>query len=176
MRQLIFLSVMAAALMACGPTTPYTLRETVKTAVANEAILQAPEWSKDAVIYQINTRQYSEAGTFKAVEKDLARIKSLGVDILWFMPIRTIGEAKRKGSLGSPYAVKDFRAVNPDLGTLEDFKSLVDAAHAQDMKVIIDWVANHTAWDNFLIEEHPEYYTRNENGEMQLEIITQQRL
>jgi len=163
MRQTIILSVIAAALMACGPTT----QESVKLSPQNKATLQAPEWSKDAVIYQINTRQYSQSGTFKAVEQDLARIKSLGVDILWFMPIHPIGEVKRKGSMGSPYAVKDFQAVNTDLGTLEDFKSLVDAAHAMDMKVIIDWVANHTAWDNALMTEHPDWYTRNEKGEMQ---------
>jgi glycosidase len=83
------------------------------------------------------------------------------------MPIHPIGEAKRKGELGSPYAVKDYQAVNPELGTLEDFRSLVEAAHAQDMKVIIDWVANHTAWDNPMIMEHPEWYTRNADGEMQ---------
>lgn len=163
MRQTLILAVMAAALTACGPTP----QDNVKTAVHREAPLQAPEWSKDAVIYQINTRQYSEEGTFKAVEDDLARIKSLGVDILWFMPIHPIGEVKRKGSMGSPYAVKDFQAVNPDLGTLADFKSLVDAAHAQDMKVIIDWVANHTAWDNVLMDSHPDWYTRDENGQMQ---------
>ncbi len=159
----IYLTALAAFLWGCQPVS----KTADDPAPQTESSVQSPEWAKDAVIYQINTRQYSEAGTFKAVEADLARIKSLGVDILWFMPIHPIGEAKRKGSMGSPYAVKDFQAVNPDLGTLEDFKSLVDAAHAMDMKVIIDWVANHTAWDNFLITEHPEYYTRNENGEMQ---------
>jgi glycosidase len=158
-----YVTALAALLWACQPVS----KTTDFPAPKNTSSVQSPEWAKDAVIYQINTRQYSEAGTFKAVEADLARIKSLGVDILWFMPIHPIGEAKRKGMMGSPYAVKDFQAVNPDLGTLKDFKSLVDAAHAQDMKVIIDWVANHTAWDNFLTTEHPEYYTRNENGEMQ---------
>jgi len=129
--------------------------------------VQTPDWAKDAVIYQVNIRQYSEAGTFAAVEADLNRIKDLGVDILWFMPIHPIGEEKRKGSMGSPYAVKDFRAVNTDLGSLDDFKSLIETAHALDMKVIIDWVANHTAWDNHLIMDHPEWYTRDKNGDMQ---------
>ncbi|MEP3890749.1 MAG: alpha-amylase family glycosyl hydrolase [Hellea sp.] len=165
MRQAIALSVLAGALMACGPSTQTPPSgPNVEVAVSK---IQAPDWSKDAVIYQINTRQYSVAGNFKAVEQDLARIKSLGVDILWFMPIHPIGEAKRKGSMGSPYAVKDFQAVNPDLGTLDDFKSLVDAAHAMDMKVIIDWVANHTAWDNVLMESHPNWYTRDDKDEMQ---------
>jgi len=163
MRHPIILTALAAILVACGPST----QTASSPEPQNSAKLKAPNWSKDAVIYQINTRQYSQNGTFKAVEQDLARIKSLGVDILWMMPIHPIGEVKRKGSLGSPYAVKDFQAVNPDLGTLEDFKSLVKTAQANDMKVIIDWVANHTAWDNHLITENPEWYTRNEAGEMQ---------
>jgi len=129
--------------------------------------LQHPDWSKDAVIYQINTRQYSQEGTFKAVESDIERIKALGVDILWLMPIHPIGQTNRKGSMGSPYAVKDFRAVNPDLGTIEDFKSFVATAHAQDMKVIIDWVANHTAWDNHLVSDHPDWFTHDFKGNMQ---------
>ena len=126
-----------------------------------------PDWSRDAVIYQINTRQYSQAGTFKAVEADLDRINALGVDILWLMPIHPIGEAKRKGGLGSPYAVRDFRKVNPELGTEADFRSLVDAVHARGMKLIIDWVPNHSAWDNWMITERPDWYTRDANGEMQ---------
>lgn len=129
--------------------------------------LKHPDWSKDAVIYQINTRQYSEAGTFKAVEQDLERLQLLGVDILWLMPIHPIGEVNRKGSLGSPYAVKDFRAVNPELGSLEEFKSLVNAAQAKGMKVIIDWVANHTSWDNALVMDHPDWFTRDLKGQMQ---------
>jgi glycosidase len=128
--------------------------------------LTHPDWSRDAVIYQINTRQYSQDGTFAAVEADLDRIQSLGVDILWLMPIHPIGEAKRKGELGSPYAVADFRKVNPELGTEDDFRSLVEAVHARGMKLIIDWVANHSAWDNWMITEHPEWYTRDEDGEM----------
>jgi glycosidase len=163
------LSVVALAMVACSNQTSQVPTPTPASDNQVAAVSQAktPEWAKDAVIYQVNTRQYSETGTFEAVEADLSRIKSLGVDILWFMPIHPIGEAKRKGSMGSPYAVKDFQAVNPELGTLEDFKSLVDAAQAMDMKVIIDWVANHTAWDNHLIYDHPEWYTRDENGDMQ---------
>ena len=126
-----------------------------------------PDWSRDAVIYQINTRQYSKDGSFAAVEADLDRIQNLGVDILWLMPIHPIGEAKRKGELGSPYAVQDFRLVNPELGTEADFRSLVDAVHARGMKIIIDWVPNHSAWDNWMITEHPEWYTRDADGNMQ---------
>lgn len=162
-------------LAACSPSSPAPrdASQPVTTMAGDDVSAQPmdelthPEWSRDAVIYQINTRQYSEEGTFAAVETDLPRIKSLGVDILWLMPIHPIGEARRKGELGSPYAVKDFKAVNPELGTLENFRSLVDAAHALEMKIIIDWVANHTAWDNQLISEHPDWYTRDNDGNMQ---------
>ena len=123
-----------------------------------------PEWTKNATIYQINVRQYSAEGTFRAVEKDLARIKALNVDILWLMPIHPIGEKNRKGILGSPYAVKDYFAVNPEFGTMADLKQFVAAAHAQGFHVILDWVANHTAWDNVLVAQHPEYYQKNWKG------------
>lgn len=120
-----------------------------------------PDWSRDAVIYQINTRQFTSEGTFAAAQEQLPRLKALGVDILWLMPIHPIGEVNRKGSLGSPYAVKDYMGVNPEFGTLEDFRAFVDAAHAQGFKVIIDWVANHSAWDNPLTTEHPDWYEQD---------------
>ncbi len=124
-----------------------------------------PEWSHNAVIYQINTRQFTKEGTFAAAQKQLPRLKELGADILWLMPIHPIGEKNRKGSLGSPYAIKDYLGVNREFGTLEDFKSFVDAAHALDMYVILDWVANHTAWDNSLVTEHPDWYERDWKGD-----------
>ncbi|MCB9112728.1 MAG: alpha-glucosidase C-terminal domain-containing protein [Anaerolineales bacterium] len=127
--------------------------------------LTHPEWSKDAVIYQINTRQFTPEGTFKAAETHLPRLKELGVDILWLMPIHEIGQKNRKGTLGSPYAVKDYYSVNPEFGTLEDIKHFVDAAHAQGFRVILDWVPNHTAWDSVLVSEHPDWYTRNWKGD-----------
>ncbi|WP_371395372.1 alpha-amylase family glycosyl hydrolase [Fretibacter rubidus] len=158
-------SVAGLSLLACSPSNPTsTAPSTDKLAVSN---VLHPAWTKDAVIYQINTRQYSQEGTFAQVQADLPRIKDLGVDILWFMPIHPIGQEKRKGSMGSPYAVKDFQAVNPDLGTKADFKALVDAAHDLGLKVIIDWVANHTAWDNPLVQTHPHWYTRDADGNMQ---------
>jgi len=128
-------------------------------------IVNHPEWSKQAAIYQINTRQFSEAGTFAEVEQALPRIKALGTDIIWLMPVHPIGQVNRKGSLGSPYSVQDYYGVNPEFGTLDDLKSLINAAHAQGMYVILDWVANHTAWDNPLHEAHPEWYERNYRGE-----------
>lgn len=147
--------LMGMGIQACK--TPETKTETVLK-------MDAPEWSENAVIYEINTRQYSEAGTFLAVEKDLNRIKSLGVDILWFMPIHPIGEKNRKGSLGSYYSVKDYTAVNPEYGTLEDFKRLVRVAHDKGMKVILDWVPNHSSWDNAWIEAHDDWYAHDSLG------------
>lgn len=127
--------------------------------------LTHPEWSRNAVIYQLNTRQFSPEGTFAAAEKELPRLKGLGADIIWLMPIHPIGEKNRKGTLGSPYSVKDYFGVNPEFGTIEDLKSFVDAAHALGMHVILDWVANHTAWDNPLAEEHPDWYERDWKGD-----------
>lgn len=123
-----------------------------------------PQWSRNLSIYEVNLRQYTPEGTFKAFEKHLPRLKELGVGILWLMPIHPIGEKNRKGSLGSYYSVKDYFAVNPDYGTMEDFKSLVRQIHESGMYVILDWVANHTAWDNPLASEHPEWYTQDSSG------------
>ncbi|WFL76398.1 alpha-amylase family glycosyl hydrolase [Altererythrobacter arenosus] len=127
--------------------------------------LEHPEWSRDAVLYQINTRQFTAEGTFRAAEKELPRLKALGVDILWLMPIHPIGEKNRKGTLGSPYAVKDYYDVNPEFGTKEDFRHFVEAAHAQGFKVILDWVANHTAWDHPLAQQHPDWYEKDWKGD-----------
>ncbi|MDZ7774099.1 MAG: alpha-amylase family glycosyl hydrolase [Bacteroidales bacterium] len=133
---------------------------------AEEKSNTAVEWHKDATIYEVNIRQYTEEGTFDAFREHLPRLKELGVDILWLMPIHPIGEKKRKGELGSYYSVKDYKAVNPEFGTDEDFQNLVDAAHEQGFHLILDWVANHTAWDNYMIEENPEWYTRDSAGNM----------
>lgn len=127
--------------------------------------LTHPEWSQSASIYQINTRQFTEAGTFAAAQEHLPRLKQLGVGILWLMPIHEIGLKHRKGSLGSPYAVRDYRSVNPEFGTLADLKRFVEAAHALGIKVILDWVANHTAWDHVWVEAHPEWYERDQRGQ-----------
>ena len=129
--------------------------------------LTHPEWSKSATIYEVNIRQYTKEGTFNAFAKHLPRLKDLGVDILWLMPIHPIGEEKRKGNRGSYYAVKDYRAVNPEFGTMADLKSLVKQAHDMGMYVILDWVANHSAWDNPLTKTHPHWYTKDHNGNFQ---------
>ncbi|MFW5758171.1 MAG: alpha-amylase family glycosyl hydrolase [Bacteroidota bacterium] len=123
-----------------------------------------PEWSEDAILYEVNVRQFTPEGTFNAFAEHLPRIKEMGVDILWFMPVTPIGQTNRKGSLGSYYSVQDYTAINPEFGTMEDFKSLVEKIHALDMHVIIDWVANHTAWDHEWTTKHPEYYYTDSLG------------
>lgn len=150
---------LASAVFAATPARAepdYTPREVVE--------LQNAAWTADAVLYQINTRQFTPEGTFRAAQKQLPRLATMGVDILWLMPVHPIGEANRKGSLGSPYAVRDYRAVNPELGTEADFRAFVDEAHRLGLKVILDWVANHSAYDNPLTVSHPEWYTRTPEG------------
>jgi len=122
------------------------------------------ESTKTSTIYEVNIRQFTQEGTFKAFEKHIPRLKELGVDILWLMPIQPIGEKNRKGSLGSAYSVKDYCKVNPDYGTDADFKTLVKTAHENGMMIIIDWVANHTAWDNNWIDAHSDWYTKDSTG------------
>lgn len=128
------------------------------------AARQSPDWLRDAVIYEVFPRAFSPQGNFKGVIPQLDRLKELGVSVLWLMPIHPLGELKAKGTLGSPYAVRDYDAINPDYGTAEDLKQLVDAAHRRDMKVFIDIVANHTAWDSVLIKQHPDWYRKDGAG------------
>jgi glycosidase len=122
------------------------------------------EWSRNANIYEVNIRQYTPEGTINAFRKHLPRLKEMGVKLLWLMPIQPIGEKNRKGTLGSYYSVKDYKAVNPEFGTMEDFKALVKEVHDMGMHIIIDWVANHSAWDNVWTEEHPDFYEKKEDG------------
>jgi glycosidase len=123
-----------------------------------------PEWSKNAVIYEVNIRQYTPEGTFNAFATHLPRLKDLGVDILWLMPINPIGIKNRKEPLGSYYSVRDYKDVNPEFGNLDDFKNLVAKAHELGFHVIIDWVPNHSSWDNKLAVEHPDWYTKDAKG------------
>ncbi|MDB5705937.1 MAG: amyA [Sphingomonas bacterium] len=126
--------------------------------------IQHPAWSRKAILYQLNTRQFTKEGTFKAAEAQLPRLKALGVDIIWMMPVQPIGAKNRKGSLGSPYAVRDYYGVNPEFGALADLKSFIATAHRLGLHVILDWVANHTAWDNALVTQHPDWYERDWKG------------
>lgn len=119
---------------------------------------------RSLLFYQVFVRNYGEAGSFAAVERDLPRIRDLGADVVYLMPIHPVGEKCRKGSLGSPYAVRNYRAVNPEFGTLDDFRRLTDAIHAQGMKCMIDVVFNHTSPDAVLVSEHPEWYCHRADG------------
>ena len=123
-----------------------------------------PEWTKDVVIYEVNIRQYTEEGTFVAFSEHLQELKDMGINTLWFMPIHPISVTNRSGKLGSYYSITDYRKVNPEFGSAEDFAELVDTAHKMGFKVMLDWVANHTGWDCAWIKEHPEWYTQDENG------------
>jgi alpha-amylase len=119
------------------------------------------EWAHSTNIYEVNVRQYTPEGTFNAFAQHLPRLKELGVKTLWFMPVTPIAQKNKKGSLGSYYACSDYTAINPEFGTMDDFKNLVKQAHEMGFKVIIDWVANHTGWDHKWTVEHPDYYQKD---------------
>ena len=120
-----------------------------------------PEWAYDAVIYEMNVRQYTTEGTLAAAAQHLPRLKELGTDVVWLMPIYPIGVKERKGTLGSYYAISDYCDVNPEFGTLADFDAFLDEAHKEGLKVILDWVANHTSPDAKWIDGKPlDWYER----------------
>lgn len=125
-----------------------------------------PDWSKNATIYEVNTRQFTRTGSFDSIVPHLPRLKALGIDILWFMPIHPIGKLNRKQGLGSYYSVQDYKAINPEFGDMEDFKALVDTAHTLGFKVIIDWVANHTAFDHQWVTDHPQWYKHDKDSKI----------
>jgi len=127
---------------------------------------QSPDWIRDAVVYEVFPRAFSKEGNFKGVTAQLDRLKDLGVTVIWLMPIHPVGTLKAKGSLGSPYAVRDYDAINPEYGTADDLKQLVAGAHQRGMKVFIDIVANHTSWDSVLLEKHPDWYTQDASGKI----------
>ena len=158
MRKALIALFTAAAILvsgvSAGPISP-----------ANAAAAQ-PSWANNATIYEVNVRQYTHAGTFKAFQTHLPRLKALGVKILWFMPLQPISVKNRKGKLGSPYSIADYTAINPEYGTADDFKALVEAAHASGFKIVLDWVANHTGWDNKWITAHPDWYTQDADGKI----------
>jgi glycosidase len=130
----------------------------------NNAFYKRADWIANTNIYEVNIRQYSAEGSFNAFAESLPRLKDMGVETLWIMPIHPIGKMNRKGTLGSYYSIADFKGVNPEFGTAADFKNLVQLAHELGMKVIMDWVANHAAWDNVWTKDHPEYFVRDEEG------------
>ena len=142
---------------------------TISSAVISEAdpsnpsTRKSPDWLRSAVVYEIFPRNFSEEGDLNSITARLDELKDLGVDVLWLMPIHPTGEKMKKGPIGSPFAVRDFYAINPDYGTTNDFKRLVDGAHKRDMKVVMDIVAGQTAWDSVLME-HPDFYLKDTNG------------
>jgi glycosidase len=165
MRIVLFPAVLALAACTAAPrSVPSVAAQPAAAARPSADPAFHPAWSRNATIYEVNVRQYTPEGTFAALQRHLPRLKRMGVDILWLMPIQPIGQKNRKGSLGSYYAIADYTAINPEHGTEADFKRFVDAAHAQGMKVVLDWVANHTAHDHEWIAAHPDWYVHRADG------------
>ena len=170
MKKIIF-SVLTISLFACNSAKEATIE-----------VASPSEWVQNATIYEVNVRQYTPEGTFAAFEAKLPQIKDLGVDILWFMPIQPIGKLNRKAVgdtfvqdlanpdydkyWGSPYSISDYMAVNPKYGTVEDFKRIIAKCHDMGIKVMLDWVGNHTAWDNAWVTAHPDWYTHDSTGKI----------
>lgn len=157
MRKIFLLSLLSVLLLSCGNKAKKEVQLTDTKSIH-------PEWVYNGVIYEVNTRQYTPEGTFNAFAEHLPRLSELGVDILWFMPIQTIGEVERKGTLGSYYSIKDYTEVNSEFGTLDDFRNVVNLAHENGIKVILDWVANHTSRDHAWITDYPEWHKRDSLG------------
>lgn len=149
-----FLFILFSSFLAAQIPTPY----------AAEKARSSEPWVTNGIIYEVYTRAFSAEGNFAGVEARLPELKKLGVTILWIMPIHPVGMEKRKGTLGSPYSVQDYYGVNPEFGTLDDFKRLVSRSHELGMKIVIDLVANHTAWDSKMFQEHAEWFTRDSSG------------
>lgn len=137
-------------------------------AIAQDKSLEEghPAWIMQGNIYEVNVRQYTPEGTFKAFEKSLSRLKEMGVQTLWFMPITPISQTDRKGALGSYYAAAHYTAINPEFGTMDDWKALVKQAHVLGFTVITDWVANHTGADHYWITTHPDFYKKDSTGKI----------
>jgi glycosidase len=152
MRKAILLATVGLGLLSC---TTQNIRKNMDLPT---------EWKHTTNIYEVNLRQYTQEGTFKAFEKEMPRLKNMGVKTLWFMPITPIAQLNKKGSLGSQYAASDYTSINPEFGTMDDFKHMVNEAHRLGFKVIIDWVANHTGWDHVWTKTHPEFYLKDPDG------------
>lgn len=171
MKKVLFALLSLVALSSCENNENEKLSATSQVEVLGETdvldVLKHPEWSKNATIYEVNVRQHTAEGTFAAFEEDIPRLKAMGADILWFMPIHPIGKLNRKGGLGSYYSVQDYTGINPEFGNMEDFKNVVRTAHSYDMKVIIDWVANHTAFDHAWTKSNVDFYTPDSLGNIQ---------
>jgi cyclomaltodextrinase / maltogenic alpha-amylase / neopullulanase len=136
-----------------------------QAAPANPSARKSPDWLRSSVVYEIFPRDFSKEGNLNAITARLDELKNLGVDVLWLMPIHPIGEKQKKGSIGSPFSVRDFYAINPDYGTTNDFKRLIEQAHQRHMKIVMDIVAGQTSWDSVLMAK-PDFYLKNASGEI----------
>ena len=152
-----FIASCTVLLFSCGNNN--NNKQTASAVVSDTATIDGhPAWIMQGNIYEVNVRQYTPEGTFKAFETNLQRLKDMGVQTLWFMPINPISKVDRKGVLGSYYAVANYTAINPEFGTMDDWKELVKKCHEMGFKVIIDWVPNHTGADNYWLKTHPDFY------------------
>jgi len=158
MRNRLSAVLLFATLAAASPATSRSADGYSRATAADSS------WVSHSAIYEVFVRDFSRGGDFRGVARGLDRIQAVGANVVWLMPIYPVGIANRKGTLGSPYAVRDYLAVNPEFGTIADFKALVQAVHARGMKLILDWVPNHTAWDNVWVQQHPAFYVRDEKG------------
>jgi len=167
-KALLLFAIIAVVFAACNSSTEKQDKKnnSSQSDTASRSNFIHPEWTKNTNIYEVNLRQFSAEGNLKVFTRNLPRLKNMGVDILWLMPIHPIGKENRKGTLGSYYSVQDYVAVNPEFGNLNEFKTMVNLAHDLGMKVIIDWVANHTSWDHKWVKDHPEYYDLDSTGQM----------
>ena len=156
-----------SALLLAAPATVEAKKKAKEPAYGNQkTTVSHPDWLRDAVIYEVNLRQGSPTRDLKGMQRQLPRLKDLGVDVLWLMPVHPISEKNRKGELGSYYAVQDYKKINPEFGSLEDFKEFVRTAHSLGMKVIIDEVCNHTGGDNVWLESNPDFYAKDKAGNL----------
>lgn len=157
--RIIYLLAFSCLIFSCKNSSQQTETEAAKT---DTTIIDGhPAWIMQGNIYEVNIRQYTPEGTFKAFEPNLQRLKEMGVQTLWFMPINPISRVDRKGVLGSYYAVANYTAINPEYGTMEDWKALVKKCHELGFKVIMDWVPNHTGGDHYWLEAHPDFYVKD---------------
>jgi glycosidase len=164
MKPALFSILVCAVLLGSCKLMPKEEEKKTEETKQDTTFIAGPDWYKQSNIYEVNVRQYTSEGSFKAFSASLPRLKQMGVDILWFMPVTPISKTDRKGTLGSYYAVADYKAINPEFGTMDDFKHLVNQAHEEGFKVIIDWVANHTGADHPWLTQHPDFYNRDSTG------------
>lgn len=162
---IIFLTLLIVLLSGCQNKTTDNYSSNTPEFIGEKQTIKSsenslPDWIDDSVMYEVNIRQYTPEGTFEAFEEHLPRLKDLGVEILWFMPIHQISLEKRNGTLGSYYSVQSYYSVNPEFGTVADWTHLVDTAKSMGFRIFMDIVFNHTGWDNPWMTEHPEYYTK----------------